>query len=293
VALGDRTGSRVDTALFLACLLLSLVALALPEALRAPVAGALRRTVLSPTLAVQRRTVRSAEFRTDVEMLRAERDSLVLRAADAPALASENARLRGLLGLAARLVHGFTPAEVLHQAGVSDGLTLVLSAGSRQGVSRLAPVVAPEGLVGTVLAVDPSTSVAMAWTHPDFRVSATADEGRVHGIVAARRGSVVGEAMELRGVAYRDQLEPGTLVVTSGMGGVFPRGIPIGTVQGVLDESGEWERTYLLRPAVHPADVVHVMVLSRSRARDTLAVFVPDPAADSSRAAAEPRQPTP
>jgi rod shape-determining protein MreC len=76
--------------------------------------------------------------------------------------------------------------------------------------------------------------------------------------------------MELRGVAYRDALQPGTPVVTSGFGGVFPRGIPIGTVAGVIAEAEGWERTYLLRPAVHPARAGHVLVLSRSRAADSL-----------------------
>jgi len=79
--------------------------------------------------------------------------------------------------------------------------------------------------------------------------------------------------MEFHGVAYRDQLRPGARVVTSGLGGVFPRGIPLGTVQGILSESAGWERTYVLRPAVHPAEASHVMILSRSRAADTLTAF--------------------
>jgi rod shape-determining protein MreC len=129
---------------------------------------------------------------------------------------------------------------------------------------------APEGLLGMVRSVDPHTSIALAWTHPDFRVSAMVEGARVFGIVGARPGGRSGELMELRGVPYRDQLEPGTLVVTSGLGGVFPRGIPIGTVQGVLSESAGWERTYLLRPAVHPAEASHVIVLNVERTGDTL-----------------------
>lgn len=86
--------------------------------------------------------------------------------------------------------------------------------------------------------------------------------------------------MELRGVPYRDSLPPGTPVVTTGLGGVFPRGIPLGTVQGMVSEAAGWERTYLLRPAAHPAQVSHVLVLSTALAADTLeAAFdtVPSP----------------
>ena len=266
----ERYGSRADTAVFVVCLVLSLVTLALPQALRVPIASALRRTVLLPVVTAERQAVTSREERQDVLALRAQRDSLALAAALLPDLRAENAQLRGLLRLRGRLGYGYVGAEVLHQTGLADGLTLLLSAGRGEGVALLAPVVAPAGLVGAVLSVDAHTSVAMAWSHPDFRVSAMVEGGRIFGLVAARRGETAGEVMELTGIAYRDTLPLGTLVVTSGLGGIFPRGIPIGTVQGLLSETAGWERTYLLKPAVHPAQVSHVMVLGLDRSADTL-----------------------
>ena len=293
MALGAGTIRRGDTAALAACLVLSLTALALPAALREPVAGAIRATVLRPLLIVEPRTITSAEYRRSMDALRAERDSLALTAALQPALREENARLRGLLGLAGRIRTGYVPAEVLHQAGVADVLTLVLSAGRAEGVEELAPVITTGGLVGLVHSVDRHTSVALAWTHPDFRASAMVAGGGVFGVVAARRGERATEMMELHGVAYRQQLRPGDLVVTSGLGGVFPRGIPIGTVQGVLSESAEWERTYLLEPAVHPAEAVHVLVLARSHAAESLTAVFRDtlpPAADSAKRAGPARR---
>ncbi len=279
----ERYGSRADTAVFVVCLVLSLVTLALPEALRLPIAAALRRTVLLPVVTAERQAATAREERQDVLALRAQRDSLALAAALLPDLRAENAQLRALLRLSGRLGYGYVGAEVLHQTGLADGLTLLLSAGRRDGVEPLAPVVAPAGLVGAILSVDARTSVAMAWSHPDFRVSAMVEGGRVFGIVAARRGETAGEVMELTGIAYRETLPVGTPVVTSGLGGIYPRGIPIGTVQGVLSETAGWERTYLLKPAVHPAEVSHVMVLRLARAPDTLtAAFDSLPAADDS-----------
>jgi len=274
----ERYGSRADTAVFVACLLLSLAALALPEGLRAPIAGGLRRTVLYPFLTLQRRAAESAKAGERLTDLRAERDSLALTATFLPDLRAENQRLRGLLGLGARLGYGFLTAEVLHQAGITDGLTLVLSAGREEGVAPLSPVVTADGLVGMVRAVDAHTSVALAWTHPDFRASAMVEGRRIYGIVAARRGEAAGELMELHGVPYRDLLGTGVRVVTSGLGGVFPRGIPLGTVQGMLSESAGWERTYVLRPAVHPAEASHVIVLAPLRAGDTLTTAFRPPA---------------
>ena len=266
----DRYASRADTAVFLVCLVLSLMALALPAGLREPIAGALRRTVLLPVLTVQRQAVASSAARERLATVRAERDSLVLETIFLPELRAENARLRALLGLEGRLVHGFATAEVLHQAGVADGLTLVLSAGREEGVEPFAPVVAAHGVLGLVRSVDPHTSVALAWTHPDFRASAMVEGTAVYGIVRARRGERSGELMELIGVPYREQLVPGTRVVTSGLGEVFPRGIPLGTVQGIMTEAAGWERTYVLQPVIHPSEAAHVVILSPSRAADTL-----------------------
>jgi rod shape-determining protein MreC len=271
VALGsDRYASRADNAVFVVCLVLGLVALALPAGLREPIAGAMRRTVLAPLLEVQRRSVAAAAAREQLSAVRAERDSLALDATFLTELRAENARLRDLLGLAGRLDRGFVTAEVLHQAGVADGLTLVLSAGSNAGVAPFSPVLGAHGLLGVLQAVDRRTSVALAWSHPDFRASAMVEGAAIYGIVRARREEVSGALMELIGVPYRDTLPPGTRVVTSGLGGVFPRGIPLGTVQGVLQEQAGWERTYLLRPAVHPTEAAHVIVLSPARAADTL-----------------------
>jgi rod shape-determining protein MreC len=71
--------------------------------------------------------------------------------------------------------------------------------------------------------------------------------------------------LEMRGVAFRSALKPGTLIVTSGLGGVYPAGIPIGTVLGELRTSEGWARTYLVRPAVRPPDVSNVIVLLPKR----------------------------
>jgi rod shape-determining protein MreC len=157
---------------------------------------------------------------------------------------------------------GYVAAEVLHQSVPTDPLTLVVSAGRKQGVRPLAGVVSPEGLVGVVSAVDERSSVVVTWAHPEFRASAMAGDGSVYGIVAPHGTEGPRSWMlELRGVPYRQLVPDGTVIVTSGLGGVFPRGIPLGSVVGVGREAEGWERTYLLRPAAAPASVSHVMIL--------------------------------
>src|SRR5690348_2093918 len=267
----DRYGSRADTLAFLGCVVLSVVAMSLPQRIRDPLTRALRQTVLAPLLTLQRQIELLAASLARYDAVVAQRDSAALAATFLPELRGENVRLRSLLGLGTRLGSGYVPAEVLKQPEPTSALTFVVSAGKKQGVKRLSAVVSPEGLVGIVSAVDAQTSVVVTWAHPEFRASAMAADGSVYGIVAPH-GSEGPRVwlLELEGVAYRQLVPNGTLILTSGLGGVMPRGIPIGTVVGVAGEAEGWERTYLIRPAVHPAAVTHVMVLTGPPVRSDL-----------------------
>ena len=277
MALGaDRYATRGDTLIFLGCVALSLVAMSLPSSFRDTISSGLRRTVLLPFLQLQSQSELLRTSRARFLQVVAERDSATLATAFLGELRAENTRLRGLLGLGTRLGPGFVPAEVLHQAAPTDPLTVVISAGTRQGVRPLAPVVAPEGLLGFVSVTDPGTSVVATWAHPEFRASGMATDGSVYGILAPH-GTTGRDVwlLELRGVPYRRDVPIGTVILTSGLGGVLPRGVPVGTVVGVVGET-EWERTYLVRPAVPPGAVSHVMVLVVPRSDDLRSAFAAD-----------------
>jgi len=267
----DRYASRADTLLFLGCVGLSVAAMSLPDTWSDPIAQGLRQTVLAPFLALQQQTELLSAARAHYDAVVAQRDSAALAATFLPELRSENVRLRSLMGLGARLGWGYVPAEVLHQPEPTNPLTFIVSAGKKQGVKPLATVVSPEGLVGIVSTVDQQTSLVVTWAHPEFRASAMAADGSVYGIVAPHgtEGPRVW-LLELEGVAYRQLVSNGTLILTSGLGGVMPRGIPIGVVTGVAGEAEGWERTYVLRPAVHPAAVTHVMILNGTATRGDL-----------------------
>src|ERR1044072_1815814 len=227
----DRYASRADTLLFIACVGLSIAALSLPNQWRDPLAQGLRQSVLAPFLFLQRQSELLAAARYRYDAVVAQRDSTSLAATFLPELRSENARLRALLGLSQRLGTGYVSAEILHQPEPTNPLSFVVSAGKREGVRPLSAVVSPEGLVGLVATVDEHTSVVLSWAHPEFRASAIATDGSVVGIAAPH-------------------------------GAASPRGIPTGTVIGPAGEEKGWGRTYLVRPAVHPAALSHVMILT-------------------------------
>jgi rod shape-determining protein MreC len=136
--------------------------------------------------------------------------------------------------------------------------------------------------VGVVQTVDPTMSLAILFAHPDFRVSAMSADGSSFGIVQphlAKTGTATPQSsylaserwlLELRGVPFRSALKPGAVVYSSGLGGIYPKGIPVGVVLGEIKTAEAWARTYLLRPAVNPAVISSVMVLTPQRATSGL-----------------------
>lgn len=263
---GARSDLRGDTAVAVVCACAALVLLLLPPARRDPVAGAIRGSVMAPAVFLQGRVAGTRRALADTRHLERLADSLARRNQALEAAAAEAAQLRGVLGLQGRLAWGATPAEALAHPAYGEEHTRVLTVGTRDGIEVMSPVVAPEGIVGLVSQVEDRTALAITWAHPDFRVSAMSEDGNAMGIVTAHRGGGAGRwLMEMRGVPFRSVLRPGTRIVSSGMGGVFPRGIPVGVVQQVLEDQGGWVRTYLLTPAVRPTDVTLVSVLARPR----------------------------
>jgi rod shape-determining protein MreC len=262
VARATRSGARVDKVVLAACVIASMLALVLPASTRQTVAGDIRETFVGPLIAlqVQAERARGAFVARDISAARL--DSLVLRNAELRDMELENGRLRALLGLGPRLRTGFVAAEALHRPELGEAHTVLVTAGSRAGVVERSAVVAPEGLIGTVIDVEEETSTALLWTHPDFAASAMSADGRVFGIIKPYLGEAAERfLLELRGVAFRDSLAAGTEIRSSGLGSVFPRGIPIGTVVADITTPGGYARTYLVKPAVMPADVTVVMVL--------------------------------
>jgi rod shape-determining protein MreC len=291
----DRGFSRRDTALFAGCMLLAVTALFTPDRITSAIATGLRQTVLAPLVWLQEQAEAGRGSRARLKSLLAERDSAAFAAQFLPSLTAENERLRALLGLSHRLRTPYVAAEVLHQAQVTDARMLLLSVGQAEGVASFDPIVAPEGLIGVIWNAGQHTSVAMTWAHPEFRVSAFTANGSAFGIVAASPNATGSDAhLEFRGVPYRDSVVAGTVVLSSGLGGVYPKGIPIGTVMGVVREEAGWARVYRVRPAANPASTGHVLVLIGRRvasvgegfSSDTLE---PSPRSDSVKVERRPR----
>ncbi len=257
----ERFASRRDTIVFLVCLLLGVGARAAPSELSMPLAAGVRQFLLAPLLELQHRAEQIRSSRADFATVVAERDSSMLAAALLETLQRENERLRAIVGLRSRLPVHHVAGEVLHQARPTGEFTLLITIGGDNSVRPWAPVIGPGGLVGHIQTVDGKTAVAVTWAHPEFRASATGLDGALAGVVEPRTGEGPNLTLALRYVPYLVEVPFGTMIYTSGLGGVYPRGIPIGRVLDVVEEQEGWSRTYLVEPAVPLTAVSHVLIL--------------------------------
>ena len=234
----------------------------MPDVYKDGLGHAVRATLLRPFTAVQRGSADRAGRYADAAALRAERDSLASFLVGQATLAAENRELRNLLGFRERLTYSFVAAEARPEAGPGSEGVYRLSAGRRDGVADGAPVITAEGLAGQVGQLGAESSTMLAWTHTNFRVSVMTLDGETYGVAEPLEAEQGGELMlGFSPVAFHTAPDTGTLIVTSGDGGVYPRGIPVGKVFASGKDPRGWQRIYYVRPLVSPAQLGHVLVL--------------------------------
>lgn len=254
-------GTRIQAFLAAGFVAAALAAGALDQDRQQGIAGALRDSLLRPFIAAQEQISSTRARAGTLTELSARVDSLSALLLAGATLAEENHTLRELLELRERVGSTFRSATLLRPGTPGSESTFLLDLGRLDGVREGAPVVAPNGLVGVVREVGRATSVGIDWTHPDFRASAMVPSAGAYGIVENRRGAFREEdRLVLTGTAFNEVLANGSAVLTSGLGGVYPRGLPVGTIDGVADFQGAWRKSYWIRPAVEPASVTHVLV---------------------------------
>jgi rod shape-determining protein MreC len=241
---------------------LSVIALYLPAPSQGEVASLLRGSLLRPFVLAQEGLVRRSIHAEDTEVLQQQLDSLEAVIANSNTLSEENERLRGLLTLLNRNPAQYVAASVIRSGTPGSESMFVINKGTRDGVTNDSPVIMGRGLLGRVLEAQATRSTAMDWTNPYFAASAMTEDGSIYGLVQASPGRFrEADRLVLDGVPFQEELEPGVTLVTSGLGGVYPRGIPIGVVIEESDAQEGWERSYLLRPFVSPGEAMHANVL--------------------------------
>ena len=275
---GGQETARSDVLLFVGCVALALLALALPRSWALTFASGLRQTALRPLIALNARATRDRTARFKLATVEHTSDSLAVLVQGQEALRRENENLRGLVGVRASQSHPTVSAQVLHRPTMTDTRMLLLDVGTADGVQMFDPVLTADGLIGSIVTAGRHNSSALTWANPDFSASAVTADGRVSGFIhPSTTGSGAGTILELQGIALRDSLAVGTVVMTAGAGGTYPRGIRIGRVASIGTDVNGYDRIYRVVPFASPGDASHVVILIAPR--DSVFLKAPPPVA--------------
>ncbi len=167
----------------------------------------------------------------EVERLRRENEQLRFQLQQEPELRRENTQLRRQISWQQRSTPRLKPAHVVARDPANWWRTLQIDAGARDGVMTNLPVLTPEGLVGRVSSVGLTRSQVVIVGDPNCRVSALVQETRDHGVISAGAAGVADQqVVYLTYLPSSSSLTNGQAVITSGFGGVFPKGLPIGRI---------------------------------------------------------------
>jgi rod shape-determining protein MreC len=170
------------------------------------------------------------ELLQQIDQLRRENQQLRSQAVQSAAIARENDQLRNSLGWQRQQPWRLKLANVVMRDPANWWRTVQIDLGSRDGVRENLPVITSAGLVGRVSSVSLTRAQIILIGDPNCRVSAMVENtARDMGVIVAA-GPVNTSLVELTYLASSANLKPGQSVVTSGLGGVFPKGIPIGQV---------------------------------------------------------------
>jgi rod shape-determining protein MreC len=183
-----------------------------------------------------------------------------MRANQVEQLAMENARLRKLLDLRARLASPNQAAEVLYDAADPYTRKVIIDKGIAQGVQEGSPVIDESGVLGQVTRVHPLISEVTLITDRDQAIpvlnTRTGARSVAYGDPTGRTGG-----LELRFMANNADVQPGDILTTSGVDGVYPAGLPVAKVDNVERKTDTFARI-----ACSPQALVdgarHVMVLA-------------------------------
>lgn len=193
------------------------------------------------------------------ENSRLEQENFILRGQTQrlAAVLAENSRYRDMLNSAGSLEREVMVAEIISVTADASRHILLLDKGSRDGVVVGQPLLGAEGLIGQIIAVGASTSRGIMMTDSTHAVPVQVLRSGVRGL-AEGTGEI--DNLIVRHIAATTDIRVGDILVTSGLGGLFPPGYPVAEVVSIEDDEGSAFATVMSKPMVELDRGRHVML---------------------------------
>lgn len=198
--------------------------------------------------------------RSQLEALRQQNTEMRNRVATLEEARLENERLRALVGFVDAGKLQSVGARVIGRPINSWERVITIDRGSADGIKVSMPVLATEGLLGQTISVTPHAARVRLLTDPRSGVAAMIQANRVEGIV---KGSIEGD-VSLDFVSRDTTVTVGDVIITSGMGGVYPKGLLVGEVTNVTKTPSSLYQEIVLAPSADLSGLEEVVVLTAS-----------------------------
>ncbi|MFP1682372.1 rod shape-determining protein MreC [Alloalcanivorax sp. C16-1] len=173
-------------------------------------------------------------------------------------LQAENTRLRELLNSSANLDASVLVAEIIGVDPDPNRQELVINKGVRDEVSQGQAVLDSEGLIGQVVETGPLSARVLLITDASHAMSVQVNRNGVRAILA---GTGQGSRLRLLYVPDTADIREGDLLVSTGLGKLYPRGYPVARVASVNHQSGASFSDIEARPTAHLDRVSHVLLV--------------------------------
>ncbi|MFQ5989843.1 MAG: rod shape-determining protein MreC [Candidatus Methylomirabilales bacterium] len=174
----------------------------------------------------------------------------------------ENQRLKALLDLRKDKAFRFVATRVMGRDTTNWFHSLLIDQGSRHRMEQHMAAVAPGGLVGQVVDVGPLSARVQLITDPASSVGVLLQTSRVTGLLV---GTQFGR-LRIKYLPIRAEVGVGEVVVTSGLGGVYPKGILVGKVVAVDKRSGALFQEATVEPSIDFSRLEEVLVIAEEQA---------------------------
>jgi rod shape-determining protein MreC len=172
----------------------------------------------------------------------------------------ENLRLRKLLHFEEKLNFQSTVARVIAKDVSTEFRAIRLNRGDNAGLKKNMAVVTNEGVIGRVLRTTATTADVVTIMDSNSAVDAVDERSRARGVVEG----LTDEMAQLRYVLRTDDIQPGDVMISSGLGGIFPKGVPVGVVSKVNRKTFGITQEVEIKPSVDFTKVEEVLVITAS-----------------------------
>ena len=190
--------------------------------------------------------------------LQEENERLQARNAELEEAEQTASRLQSLLDLQDSYSLQSTAARIISSSTDSWTSTVTIDKGSTSGLTVGMPIMASNGVIGQIIQCNPTTSVVRLVTDESSSISAMVQSSRAQGMI---NGSATGQ-VTLELIRTGQTVEVGDVVVTSGLGGVFPKGLPLGRVTSVENNPGSLYLDIVVEPFAHTENNEEVLVIT-------------------------------